>query len=178
MKSISTRSARVAASAALFALIILQSASAAVKPGVTYPGGTKVETPGTGVSFTIPAGWSGILPSGGTFFVMGSKAQKSYIFVLVDKMTTAKAMENMGNPLSLGNGLTLEPVGEIRKKGDMLFASYSVKGGKQPLKGYIETRLGDGDLGVGYVAISAPETAADVRKVVHQLTEATTMDKP
>lgn len=168
---------RTAVLAAVFALIILQPASAAVKPGVTYPGGTKVETPGAGISFTIPTGWSGMLPSGATFFVMGSKAQKSYIFVLVDKMTAAEALKNMTSPLPMGNGLTLQPAGKIRRDGETLVGDYIVEGAKEPLKGYIQTLVGDGGVGVGYVAISAPETVMDVQEVVHKLIEETTLDK-
>ncbi len=175
MRSIITRVA--GGLAAVVALIVLQPASPAVKPGVEYPGGTRVDTPGTGASFTIPDGYTGILPHGATFFVMGSKANKSYIFMQVDQMTAEDALANMANPIPLGNGLTLVPTGKIRKDGQMLVSDYSVEGSQQPLKGYIEARVSGGGLGVRYIAISAPETAMHVHHIVHNLIQDTKLDK-
>jgi hypothetical protein len=174
MKLIRTK---VAVLAALFALTILQPTSATMKPGVQYPEGTTVSTPGAGATFTIPKGWSGMLPSGTTFFVMGSPAKKSYIFVQVERMTASEAVENMTKPIALGGGMSLIPVGKIRIENKTLIGDYSVEGGKEPLKGYIEARRSDGGLAVRYIAISAPETAAGVRDVVHKLIEETTLDK-
>jgi hypothetical protein len=167
----------LAALVALLALTMLQSAAAVVKPGVEYPAGTKIDTPGAGASFTIPKGWSGMLPSGTTFFVMGSPAHKSYIFVQVQKMTTEEAVENMANPIPLGNGLSLVPADKIRAEHQILIGDYSVEGGNEPLKGYIEARRSDDGLAVRYIAISAPETAMEVQDVVHKLIKATTLDK-
>jgi hypothetical protein len=169
---------RAAGLAAILALMLAEAASAAVKPGVEYPAGTQVDTPGTGASFVIPEGWSGILPQGGTYFVLGSPAQKSYIFVLVQQMTMADAERNMTTPLSIGHGFTLVPTGDLQREGQVLSGRYSVEGGKEPMAGYIETLVDKGGLGVGYVAVSAPETASGVQKVVHQLVEETTLDQP
>ncbi|HEX2237649.1 MAG TPA: hypothetical protein VHJ19_04675 [Gammaproteobacteria bacterium] len=170
--------ARVAGMAAVVVLMVLQSASAVVmKPGVEYSEGTRVDTPGTGASFIIPDSYTGILPHGATFFVMGSKVQKSYIFVQVDQMNAADALENMGNPYPLGHGMTLMPTGKIRKIDQMLVAHYSVEGSPQPLKGYIEARISDGGLSIRYIAISAPETATHVHGVVHNLIQDTELDK-
>ncbi|MGH8502434.1 MAG: hypothetical protein ACREVE_08160 [Gammaproteobacteria bacterium] len=168
--------ARTTGLAALLALTMTQVARAEpVQPGVEYPGGTKVEPPGQEVSFTIPEGWKGILPQGATFFVMGSEAQKSYVFVIVDKLTQEKAMANMKKPLELGNGLTLQLNGNVQQQEDTLTGSYDVVGAGKPLKGYVETLVGKRGTGVSYVAIGAPETAASVVDVVHTLVENTAL---
>lgn len=170
-------SLRAAGLVAMFILAMMQPALAAVQPGVEYPAGTKIDTPGAGVSFTIPNGWSGILPKGRTFFVLGSPAQKAYIYVLVDTMTMAKAEENMTTPVALGNGLNLQLASDIRQEGRVLAANYSVEGGNEPIVGYIETLVGKDGLGVGYLAVSSPNTISGVQDVVHRLIQSTTLDK-
>lgn len=162
--------------AGFLALLISNTAMAEpVQPGVEYPGGTKVEPPGRQVSFTIPQGWKGILPQGATFFVMGSEAQKSYVFVIVDDLTQEKAMANMKKPLELGNGLELRLNGNVQQQEKTLTGNYDVVGANSPLKGYVETLVGGEGTGVSYVAISAPETAAGVVDVVHSLVEDTAL---
>ncbi|MDQ3731574.1 MAG: hypothetical protein M3329_06425 [Pseudomonadota bacterium] len=175
MKSVITL--RAAGLAAVLVLMMAQPVSAAVEPGVEYPAGTKIDTPGAGVSFIIPKGWSGMLPKGRTFFVLGSPAQKAYIYVLVDKMTMAEAQENMTTPVALGNGLRLQLASDIRQQGKVLAADYSVEGGEDPIAGYIETLVGEGGLGVGYLAVSSPDTISGVQHVVHQLIQGTTLDE-
>lgn len=164
----------------LLAAMISPIASAViVEPGVEYPEGTKVDTPHEqGVSFTIPQGWSGILPEGGTFFVLGSQAQKAYIFLMVEPLTIAKAEEMMKKGMSLGNGLNLLPVDEIKQQGKTLSGHYTVDGAKAPMAGYIESRIGDSGMGVTMVAISAPKTAKDVQQVVNELVENVSLEKP
>jgi hypothetical protein len=168
---------RAAALAVMLVLMMTQSASAAVEPGVEYPAGTKIDTPGAGVSFTIPKGWSGILPKGRTFFVLGSPAHKAYIYVLVESMNMAEAEENMTAPVSLGNGLSLQLASDIRQEGRVLSADYSVEGGEERIAGYIETLVGQGGLGVGYLAVSSPDTISGVQDVVHRLIQSTTLDE-
>lgn len=146
-----------------------------VQPGVEYPGGTEVEPPGRLVTFTIPEGWNGILPEGASFFVMGSEAQKSFVFVIVDKLTQEKAMANMKKPLELGNGMMLRLNGNVQQQEKTLTGNYDVVGADSPLKGYVETLVGERGTGVSYVAISAPETADGVVDVVHALVEDTAL---
>jgi len=167
---------RMAGLAALLALTNAQATTAKlVAPEVEYPGGTRVEPPGHGVSFTIPEGWNGMLPKGVAFFVMGSQAQKAYVFALTDKLTQEKALSNMQQPLELGNGLTLQLQGKVQQQKDTLTANYDVVGTDNPLTGYVETLVGKGGTGVSFVAISAPETADGVVDVVHALIEDTSL---
>jgi hypothetical protein len=168
---------RTVGTAALLALIIGQSVWAAVEPGVEYAAGTRVDTPGTGVEFTIPQGWTGILPKGGTFFVLGSPTQKAYIFIIVEDKTLNETKEMMSKPLSLGNGLSLTPVGEIQSQGSALIGNYAVAGAKEPMAGYVEARITEGGKSVTHVAISSPETATGVQQVVHKLSEETVLEK-
>jgi hypothetical protein len=160
----------------MLALTIMQSSAATVEPGVEYPAGTKVDTPGAGVEFTIPEGWTGVLPKGGEFFVLGSPTQKAYIFVIVEDKSMYEAKEAMRKPMSLGNGLSLMPLGDVQTEGGLLKGNYAVAGGKDPLKGYVEARI-EGAKSITHVAISAPETATGVQKVVHKLIEATVLEK-
>lgn len=171
-------SLRMAGGAVLFALVSLRPSIAAVEPGVEYPAGTMIDTPGTGVEFTIPQGWSGILPQGGTFFVLGSPEQRAYIFVMTGTKTVDEAKEMMARPLPLGNGLILQPAGKLHLEGEeTLSGNYTVEGAKQPLTGYVWTRVSDG-IGVTYVAISAPDTAAGVQDVVQKLSQETVLEQP
>jgi hypothetical protein len=169
---------RIAVAAALFSLAILRTTSAAIEPDVEYPAGTKVETPGTEVSFTIPEGWNGILPKGSAFFVLGSRAQKAYIFVMAKKETIAEAKKTLEKSLPLGNGIVLQPTGKTQSNGRTFSGNYSVTGAEQPLTGYVHARVGEGDIGVTYVAISAPETASRVQDIVLKLSEDTLLGQP
>jgi len=168
---------RTATLAALLALTTTHAGMAEmVQPGVEYPGGTKVEPPGRGVSFTIPEGWNGMLPEGVTFFVMGSQARKAYVFaIVIDKLTQEKALANMQKPLELGNGLTLQLNGKVQQQEHTMTGNYDVVGTDNPLTGYVETLVGKRGTGVSFVAISAPETADGVVDVVHALIEDTVL---
>jgi hypothetical protein len=163
---------------ALLAFLIVETSPAAVKPGVKYPAGTKIDTPGTGVEFTIPQGWNGLLPHGGTAFVLGSPKRQAFIFVTVEKESIGQALDAMIQPPPASNGVMLKLTGEIQREGKTLFASYEVAGFDQPVAGYVLKRVRKGNIGVTYVAISSPETATGVQEVVHALSDETSLEKP
>ena len=95
------------------ALILSCTASAAgteLEIGKTYQGGTLIEAKTYGLSFTVPEGWSGLLPPGGTFFAM-TPDNRTFVFATAESGSVQEAQGSLGQPLPLGNGIQLQPIG-------------------------------------------------------------------
>ncbi|MGI9434221.1 MAG: hypothetical protein ACR2Q4_05240 [Geminicoccaceae bacterium] len=99
--------------------------------GKTYQGGTLIEAKAFGLGFTVPEGWSGMLPPGGTFFAM-TPDNKTFVFATAEPGSIRDAQGSLGQPLPLGNGITLQPIGTPRAKNEGFSIAYNVLGAPEP----------------------------------------------
>lgn len=81
------------------------AAAQRIEPGVRYQGETRLEAPEYGVSFVLPAGWTGVFPPDGEHFVMTATAYEAYILAGVEEMTVAEALDLMRGNIELGDGI-------------------------------------------------------------------------
>ena len=83
------------------ALALLCSAAAAgaveLEIGKTYEGGERVEAKTYGLSFTVPEGWSGLLPPGGTFFAM-TPDNRTFVFATAEPGSAEDAQGSLSQP--------------------------------------------------------------------------------
>lgn len=100
--------------------------------GKTYEGGTLIEAKAYGLSFTVPEGWSGLLPPGGTFFAM-TPDNRTFVFATAEPGSAQEAQGSLAQPLPLGNGIKLQPIGAPRVEGEGFAIDYSVLGAPEPL---------------------------------------------
>ena len=119
----------------LATLALLCSATAAdaveLEIGKTYEGGERIEAKAYGLSFTVPEGWSGLLPPGGTFFAM-TPDNRTFVFATAEPGSAQDAQGSLSQPLPLGNGIKLQPIGGPRIEGEGFAIDYSVLGASEP----------------------------------------------
>lgn len=164
-------------------LLLAGLAAAAVQaasliPGQHYRGGEYVVEASLGIGFTIPPGWSGLLPQGSEFFLMAPADQAGTIFVGADELSLAEARRSMSQELPLGEGITLHPASELRQDGRRLSASYRVSGTAQPLISRATTVLGERGLGIYFIAVFPQERVAEFGAAVESLVESIRWSAP
>ncbi len=145
--------------------------------GKTYQGGTLIESKAYGLGFTVPEGWSGLLPPGGTFFAM-TPDNRMFVFATAERGAVVEAQGSLIEPLPLGNGVTLEPIGAPRVKGDGFAIDYQVLGASEPFGSEGRTVVSDTGVVAGFIGIAPRETIESLSQVLDQITEGVIFEKP
>lgn len=147
-------------------LALLCSASAAgtagaveLEIGKTYQGNTLIESKAYGLEFTIPEGWSGLLPPGGTFFAM-TPDNKTFVFATAEPGSVKEAQGSLSQKLPLGNGITLQPIGAPRVQGDGFAIDYNVLGAPEPFGSEGRVIVSDTGVIAGFIGV-APQSDTD-----------------
>ena len=148
----------------LASLILASSAGAAstagtveLEIGKTYQGGERIEAKAYGLSFTVPEGWSGLLPPGGTFFAM-TPDNRTFVFATAEPGSIQEAQGALVQPLPLGNGINLEPIGSPRVEGDSFAIGYSVLGASEPHGSEGRAVVGDNGVIAGFIGVAPRDT--------------------
>lgn len=146
----------------LATLALISSASAAgtaveLEIGKTYEGGTRIEAKAYGLSFTVPEGWSGLLPPGGTFFAM-TPDNRTFVFATAEPGSVKEAQGALVQPLPLGNGIDLQPIGSPRVEGDGFAIDYSVLGAPEPHGSEGRAVVGDTGVVAGFIGVAPKDT--------------------
>ena len=98
-----------------------------LRVGQVYPGGTRIQYGELGVSIVVPQGWSGRLPRGSEFFVMGSNKQPGLLAATGDSGTTVfQVAQELSSPLPLDAQTVMQPVGQAKSSGALVRQTYSV----------------------------------------------------
>jgi hypothetical protein len=138
--------------------------------GKTYAGNTLIESKAYGLEFIIPDGWSGLLPPGGTFFAM-TPDNKTFVFATAEPGSAKDAQGSLAQPLPLGNGITLQPIGSPRVQGEGFAINYSVQGAPEPLGSEGRAIVSENGVIAGFIGV-APR--ADYEKLLSTLDRITT----
>jgi hypothetical protein len=151
-------------------LVVASDAAAQIEPGRVYSGGEQISEPAAGLRLTIPVGWRGQLLPGGEAFQLQSDDEASFILVLAEAMTEADARAQMAAPVDMGNGVVLNPVGEVQTIGaGHLSAPYSVSGVPSELMATADLRLTQTGLGVAFVLVTPPASHAAGLEAMREL---------
>lgn len=164
-----TRSSVIAAAA----LALLCTASAAgtaveLEIGKTYTGGERIEAKAYGLSFTVPEGWSGLLPPGGTFFAM-TPDNRTFVFATAEPGSVQDAQGSLSQPLPLGNGIKLQPIGAPRTEGDGFAIDYSVLGAPEPHGSEGRAIVGGTGVVAGFIGIAPKGAVEDMRATLAEI---------
>lgn len=97
-----------------------------LEAGRQYPPGTRLRAPALGILWTLPPEWLGGVAEDARTFLLGSDthAGTGAIFLLTGTNPQAVA-EAMGQTQDLGDGVTLEPLGEPEVSGPRLTQAYA-----------------------------------------------------
>lgn len=158
---------RLTCTLASLALLSLAGAASTVSAveleiGKTYTGNTLIEAKAYGLEFTVPEGWSGLLPPGGTFFAM-TPDNKTFVFATAEPGSVKEAQGSLSQPLPLGNGITLKPIGAPRTEGDGFTIDYNVFGAPEPFGGEGRAIVSDTGVIAGFIGV-APQTGIDTMR--------------
>lgn len=137
--------------------------------GKTYTGGTLIEAKAYGLSFTVPEGWSGLLPPGGTFFAM-TPDNRTFVFATAEPGSIQEAQGSLGQPLPLGNGVKLQPIGAPRAEGDGFTIEYNVFGASEPSGGEGRAIVSETGVIAGFIGVSPQDAVDTMRATLDDLT--------
>ncbi len=146
------------------AMMLLSTAGAAgtagaveLEIGKTYQGGTLIEAKAYGLSFTVPDGWSGLLPPGGTFFAM-TPDNRTFVFATAEPGSVQEAQGSLSQPLPLGNGIKLQPIGSPRAEGNGFAIGYAVQGASEPLGSEGRALVSGNGVIAGFIGVAPKDT--------------------
>lgn len=158
----------------LAGLVLLNSASAAgtveLEIGKTYEGGERIEAKAYGLSFTVPEGWSGLLPPGGTFFAM-TPDNRTFVFATAEPGSVKEAQGSLIQPLPLGNGIKLEPIGSPRVEDNGFAIGYSVQGAPEPHGSEGRAVVGDTGVIAGFIGVAPKGDVEAMRATLADIAE-------
>jgi len=98
-----------------------------LQPNQVYAGGSRVEASPLGVSFTIPAEWTGRFgrKAPHQVLVLGSNTLEGVgLVILQSGVTAAQVIANLNEPQDLGAGVVLRPSGEPAVRGSWIAHRY------------------------------------------------------
>ena len=120
-----------------------------VQVGQQYESGTRVNFPSIGVSFVIPNGWFGVIPEGSQAFLLGSEDSLGLGMALSHQASEASALiGELGQPIPLDQGVTLQVQGQPEIDGSMIRAAISVSDGNESQPGHLLAVFRQGGGGV------------------------------
>ncbi len=170
--------------AAALATMLLFSAGVAgtagaveLEIGKTYQGGTLIEAKAYGMSFTVPEGWSGLLPPGGTFFAM-TPDNRTFVFATAEPGSVQDAQGSLTQPLPLGNGIKLQPIGSPRVEGNGFAIGYSVQGAPEPHGSEGRAVVGDNGVIAGFIGVAPKGAVEAMRSTLDDVTAGVGFEDP
>lgn len=161
------------------ALALICSASSIgadeLEVGKTYQGNTTIEAKSFGLEFTVPDGWSGMLPPGGTFFAM-TPDNRTFVFATAEPGSAKEAQGSLSQPLPLGNGITLQPIGAPRVEGDDLVVNYNVLGAPEPFGSEGRALVSETGIVAGFIGVAPQAELETMRGTLKDITEGVTFE--
>jgi len=127
-----------------------------LKEGVQYAENTHLVLPLRGISFKIPAGWSGGLPADSPVLILADASNEVTILVTSDELEEQQVLAELRKEISLDQGISLIPVSPAQQQGRRWFGEYTVNGMPQRMKGFVDVRLGNYNIGAGCIVIALP----------------------
>ena len=144
--------------------------------GKTYQGKTLIEAKTYGLGFTVPEGWSGMLPPGGTFFAM-TPDNRTFVFATAEPGSVKEAQGSLSQPLPLGNGITLQPIGAPRVQGEGFAIDYNVLGAPEPFGSEGRAIVSETGVVAGFIGVAPQSGIDDMRRILDAITEGVTFDE-
>lgn len=154
-----------------------RAAAEEIAPGVEYQGPKRLGIARIGVSFVLPAGWTGGLPEGKEVFLVGKAGANGTLFLLAEEGTVAEARTLMSETIPIDE-YTLTPTAGARVSGNKVTNDYSVMGGKDPLSAAATTVIGKTGWGVMVLAISTPGELPLFKRAARQIVRSIRFVRP
>jgi hypothetical protein len=145
--------------------------------GKTYKGGARIEAKVYGLSFTVPEGWSGLLPPGGAFFVM-TPDNRTFVYATAEPGSHQDAQGSLIQPLPLGDGVRLEPIGSPRVEGEGFAIDYSVLGAPEPHGGEGRALVSGEGVVAGFIGVAPKDSVEMMRATLDEIAGGVGFEEP
>lgn len=145
----------------LCAALLCLSATAATTPATAepltanrrYQGKVALEVPAFGLGFEVPAGFTGVLPAGATWFHIGRDNEEGRVFLYADRVSKAEMRVVMGQPFPVADLAVLTPTSAVIEENGALVGDYQVRG-EAGYVGYAHVVTAPSGLSVALVAVA------------------------
>lgn len=136
------------------ALVLSLAGGAPAKPlvaGERYTGPVKIDAPGA--AFTLPAGWTGVLPPGDEWFHIGKDGENGRVFLFAGQMSRAQAKQALASGFPVAGAVMLSPTSAPRREGKALVADFSANDGMGQYAAMARVRSDDKS-GMSFAAVA------------------------
>ncbi|MBX2968134.1 MAG: hypothetical protein KF803_02080 [Cyclobacteriaceae bacterium] len=162
----------------LLCISIVSGAQTELSENVQYEGNTRLKISSLGISFTIPSGWMGGVPQGSSVMVLAEASNEITLIVTASEMDEQSVFGELQKQIPIDGGISISPIGLVKKEGKRWWGNYRVDGVAQEMKGYVEARLGDHGIGVGCIVVALPSALERGKQGASQLLKSLTFTKP
>lgn len=162
-----------------FAVIrFLVVAQTEVQQGVQYESGTHLKVSSLGLKFKLPTGFTGGVPQGSTVMVIADASSAITILLTAEQMQESSILADLQQVIPIDGGVTISPRSVIKRDGKRWFGDYAVNGVSQEMKGYVEVRLGDHQIGVGCILVALPDAFDRGKRAATELLQSMVFMEP
>ena len=88
---------------------------------------------------------------------------RTFVFATAEPGSVQEAQGSLGQPLPLGNGIKLQPIGSPRPEGNGFVVDYNVLGAPEPLGSEGRAIVGDTGVIAGFIGVAPQETIDAMR---------------
>lgn len=149
-----------------------------LKENIRYEGNTHLTISSLGISLIVPPGFFGGIPSGSPFMVLSDNSNEATIIVTADEMKEESVTRELNQRMSIDEGLSISPVGVVKKEGKRWWGDYKIHDATQDLQCYVEVRLGDFGIGTGCIVLATSSALDRSKKAATELLRSMTFRAP
>ncbi len=165
----------------VIALLLAASSGALAEPLVPekrYRGESAVEVPALQLGFSVPAGFTGVLPSGSEWFHVGKDDEEGRVFLYADRAPKEQMRALMGAAFPVAGVVTLTPMSAVRDEGGALVADYSASDGRARYAAHVRVLTGKSGVSVAIVAVAPAERIERYKQLGKKLATTLRFDVP
>ena len=93
------------------------------------------------------------------------------MFATAELGSIQEAQGALGQPLPLGNGINLQPIGSPRPEGDEFAIDYNVLGAPEPLGGEGRAIVGETGVVAGFIGVAPQDAIEEMRVTLNDIAE-------
>lgn len=144
-------------------------------PNKRYMGKAAVEVPAFGLGFEVPAGFTGVLPAGSTWFHVGRDNEEGRVFLYADRVSKAEMRVLMSQPFPVADLVVLKPSSPVREDKGALVGDYQVQG-EAGYTGYAHVVTAPSGLSVALVAVAPSARMGTYQELAKSLAKSLRFD--
>ncbi|MGI9450866.1 MAG: hypothetical protein ACR2QH_09580, partial [Geminicoccaceae bacterium] len=102
---------------------------------------------------------------------------RTFVFATAEPGSVKEAQGSLSQPLPLGNGITLQPIGAPRVQEEGFVIDYNVLGAPEPLGSEGRAIVSETGVIAGFIGVAPQSGIDDMRRILDVITEGVTFDE-